>query len=150
MAGAMVSKAATKAAEGPLWWALMPILSNSRRSGSSLAFPPPAPPAPSRHSYGGDDAAELCQHRVARRAGDPSAAAADQGIDDFPMGRESGKGRGLVALHMPAEPFDIGRKDRNELALEIGCFYSVATLSPSIGFSAWVISFTKPKRTGNA
>ena len=122
---------------------LMPIRNSMRRSGGSLAF-----------SCGSASCDFTAQSTAATtlpnsaRTLSPAVPVirppwrADQGVDDQAMGRERGERRWLVALHVPAVAFDIRRKDRNELALEMGCFHSNAfnpEFRAQAGWPGWAV-----------
>jgi hypothetical protein len=72
------------------------------------------------------DAGKLGQDAVAGSSRDASMSCGHQGIDDGTMGREGRQGCHLVLVHEATGAFDVGGKDRGQLALERRCFHQFA------------------------
>ena len=69
---------------------------------------------------GADDAGELGHDAVAGGVDDPPAVAADQRQDRALVGLEGAHGGGLVVVHEPAVPGDVGGEDGGEPTLHRG------------------------------
>ena len=63
-----------------------------------------------------DDAREVGQHAVARRADDAAVVLGDEPVDDLAAGPQAGVRAGLVAVHLAREADRVGAQDRGQLA----------------------------------
>ena len=63
-----------------------------------------------------DDAREVGQHAVARRADDAAVVLGDEPVDDLAAGPQAGVRAGLVVVHLAREADRVGAQDRGQLA----------------------------------
>ena len=63
-----------------------------------------------------DDAREVGQHAVTRRADDAAVVLGDEPVDDLAAGPKPGVRAGLVAVHLAREADRVGAQDRGQLA----------------------------------